>query len=111
MKFALLLTADYAQYRDRSPEQWQASESRWRAFNDQLGDAGVLVATAGLEEAARHVHFHPGHDPDVQDGPVSTEPMRVAGFWLIDVADMDAALEWARLAPVTDGAVEVRPTG
>ena len=40
MKFAFLMTADYAQWRGMSPEQSQALESQVRAFNDQLGDAG-----------------------------------------------------------------------
>jgi hypothetical protein len=111
MKFAFLMTADYARWRGMSPEQSQALESQVRAFNDQLGDAGVLVTTEGLEETARHVHFHTGHDPDIQDGPVTAEPERVAAFWVIDVPDMDAALGWARQAPVTDGAIEVRPIG
>lgn len=111
MKFALLMTADYAQWRKMSPEQTQALESQVRAYNDQLGGAGVLVTTEGLDEAPRHVHFHAGHDPDIQDGPVTAEPEQLAAFWVIDVADIDAALGWARQAPVTDGAVEVRPIG
>jgi hypothetical protein len=109
MKFALLMTADYAQRREMSPEESQALESQVRSFNEQLSGAGVLITTEGLDEAARHVHFHAGHHPDVQDGPVSAEPEHLAAFWVIDVADMDAALGWARRAPVTDGAVEVRP--
>jgi hypothetical protein len=109
MKFALLMTADYAQWREMSLEQTLALESQVRSFNDQLRDAGVLMTTEGLDEAARHVHFHAGHGPDIQDGPVTAEPERLAALWVIDVADMDAALGWARRAPVTDGAVEVRP--
>jgi hypothetical protein len=108
MKFALLMTADYAQWREMSPEQSEGLDSRVQAFNDELTKSGVLVGTEGLEESARHVHFHDG-TPDVQDGPVTSAAEQFAAFWVIDAADMDAAIEWARKAPVTDGAIEVRP--
>lgn len=109
MKFALLMTADYARWREMTPEQAESLERRVGAFNDELTNAGILLSSEGLDETARHVHFHAG-SPDVQDGPVSSAPERLAGFWVIDAADMDAAIEWARKAPVADGAVEVRPT-
>lgn len=108
MKFALLMTADYDQWRELSPEQSEAVESRVRAFHDELSKNGVLISTEGLDEPARHVHFHHG-TPDVQDGPVTAAAEQFAAFWVIDAADMDAAIEWARKAPVTDGAIEVRP--
>jgi hypothetical protein len=40
---------------------------------------------------------------------VTSAAEQFAAFWVIDAADMDAAIEWARKAPVTDGAIEVRP--
>jgi hypothetical protein len=108
MKFALLMTADYEQWRSLSPEQSEAVERQVQGFNEELTSNGVLISTEGLDEPARHVHFHHG-TPDVQDGPVTAAAEQLAALWIIDVANLDAAIEWARKAPVTDGAVEVRP--
>ena len=44
------------------------------------------------------------------DGPFAESKEQMGGFWVINVPDMDAALEWARKATVAcDGPVEVRP--
>jgi hypothetical protein len=44
------------------------------------------------------------------DGPFAETKEQLGGFWIIDVADLDAALEWARKATVACAApVEVRP--
>jgi len=46
----------------------------------------------------------------VQDGPYADTKEQLAGYFIIDVADLDAALEWAARIPATPGSViEVRP--
>jgi len=46
----------------------------------------------------------------ITDGPYTETKEHLGGFWVIDVADLDAALEWAKLAAVTcRRAVEVVP--
>jgi hypothetical protein len=46
----------------------------------------------------------------VQDGPYADTKEQLGGFYLIDVPDLDAALDWAARCPTAaDGAVEVRP--
>ena len=43
------------------------------------------------------------------DGPFAETKEQLGGFYLIDVADLDEALEWAKKVPIPGGAVEVRP--
>ena len=46
----------------------------------------------------------------VQDGPFADTKEQLAGTFVLDLADLDAALEWARQAPSIEwGAVEIRP--
>ena len=49
-------------------------------------------------------------EPQVQDGPFADTKEQLGGVIVIDVPDLDAALEWARQAPPASwGTVEVRP--
>ena len=51
-----------------------------------------------------------GDDFLITDGPYTETKEHLGGFWIIDVADLDAALEWAKLAAVAGGRpVEVAP--
>lgn len=51
-----------------------------------------------------------GDKRQVQDGPFADTKEQLGGYFVIDVADLDAALEWAERAPcAATGGVEVRP--
>jgi hypothetical protein len=46
----------------------------------------------------------------VQDGPFADTKEQLAGTFVLDLPDLDAAMEWARQAPsIAWGAVEIRP--
>jgi hypothetical protein len=46
----------------------------------------------------------------ITDGPYAETKEQIGGFWVIEAADLDAALEWARKATVAcRGPIEVRP--
>lgn len=82
------------------------------AFNQQLQDAGVLLALDGLaptEEGAR-VRFS-GGTPTVTDGPFAESGELIGGYWIIRAADRAEAVEWARRVPSVQGdefEIEVR---
>jgi hypothetical protein len=81
------------------------------AFNDKLSEAGAFVFHGGLvsPESATVVR-QSGDDFLITDGPYTETKEHLAGFWIIDVADLDAALEWAKLATVAQGVpIEVSP--
>src|SRR5215468_9751278 len=94
------------------PERSQQVWAGVNALGDQMMDAGVFVFKSGLQggaESATVVRQSCG-DFLITDGPYTETKEHLAGFWIIDVADLDAALEWAKLAAVAHRrAIEVRP--
>lgn len=70
------------------------------AFNEQLVEAGVMLAGEGLHpsSAGARVRFS-GAERTVVPGPFEPADELVAGFWLWKVASMDEALDWARRCP------------
>jgi hypothetical protein len=81
------------------------------AFNDELTGAGAWVFGGGLHpgRSATVVRSN-GVDVSMTDGPYAESKEIMGGFWVIDVPDLDAALEWARKgAAACEGPVEVRP--
>ena len=82
----------------------------WAGVNelgDKLEDAGAFVFKGGMHggaEAATVVR-QSGGDFLINDGPYTETKEHLAGFWIINAADLDEALEWAKLAAVA----ELRP--
>lgn len=89
-------------------------EDEWRAmgaYNDQLAEAGILLAAEGLQPSSRgrRVRFGPQQRQAI-DGPFDGTHDLVAGFWLWQVRSLDEATEWLKRAPFEPGMeVELRP--
>jgi hypothetical protein len=81
------------------------------ALAGQMQEAGVFVFTAGLHPASAATVLTPrGDDVLVTDGPFAEAKEHIGGFTLIEVPDLDAALDWGRrMARATTLAIEVRP--
>lgn len=82
-------------------------------FNEQLVDAGILLAGDGLHPSARgkRVAFD-GPNRTVIDGPFDQTRELVAGFWLWQVEDMAEAVEWVKRCPnpmLVPSEIEIRP--
>ena len=80
-------------------------------FNTELQDAGAWVFAGGLmpRETSTTVD-NSGTEPIVTDGPFAETKEWLGGFWVIEAADLDAALAWARKGSAAcQGPVEVRP--
>jgi len=69
-------------------------------YNDELQQAGVLLALEGLLPSAegRRVRFA-GGNRTVIDGPFPESKALIAGYWILQVQSMDEAVEWAKRAP------------
>lgn len=81
------------------------------ALNDAMKAAGARVFVGGLEPArrARSLRARPDGQVLVTDGPYLETKEHVGGFWVLEVADLDAALAWGRRAATACRApVEVR---
>jgi hypothetical protein len=102
---------DYADT-DVSSEDMQRLFSQVSAFNAELEQAGSWVFGTGLKPAssATVVRSAAG-DTTMTDGPYAETKEQMGGFWIIQAADLDAALAWAgKAAAACEGPVEVRPT-
>jgi hypothetical protein len=94
------------------PEKSRQVWAGVNALGDKMTDAGAFVFKAGLRGGAESatVVRQSGGDFLITDGPYTETKEHLAGFWIIDVADLDAALEWAKLASVAElRPIEVRP--
>lgn len=81
------------------------------AWRQELQDAGSWVFSGGLHAPSTATVLRP-QDGDVlvTDGPFIEGKEYVGGFTIIDVADLDAALEWGRKCALAIGLpIEVRP--
>jgi hypothetical protein len=81
------------------------------ALHATMRDAGVFVFQGGtLGPDSATVVRPSGGDFLITDGPYAETKEHLGGFWVIDVADLDAALEWAKLGAVAcRRPVEVTP--
>ena len=111
-QYLLALYRDYA-----VPVPPETSQQVWSGVSelgDKLEDAGafVFVFKGGLQGGAESatVVRQSGGDFLLTDGPYTETKEHLAGFWIINAADLDAALEWAKLAAAAEQRpIEVRP--
>lgn len=108
MKYALLVHQSQEHFEKRNSA---AAMAAGRAYGEALQAAGVFVGGAGLDspQAATTVSIRDGKR-QVHDGPYAETKEFLAGFGIIDVPNLDTALEWAARHPAAAYAsVEVRP--
>ncbi|KER35215.1 YciI family protein [Sphingobium indicum] len=97
---------------DPTPQTMAAMEAMGR-FNDQLAEAGILLAADGLTPSSqgKRIAFD-GPNRTVIDGPFAQTRELVAGFWLWEVKDMEEAIAWAKRCPNPmpgPSEIEIRP--
>jgi hypothetical protein len=102
---------DDAYETDFSTPEAQQRVAQVGAFNEELMAAGAWVFAAGLQPASSAaVVRSSGGEVSMTDGPYAETKEQMGGFWVIEAADLDAALEWAgKAAAASGGPVEVRP--
>jgi len=79
-------------------------------FNEQLVEAGVVLAGDGLQPTSKgkRVAFDADGNTTVIDGPFAETKELVAGYAIWEVASMDEAVEWVKRSPLRDSEVELR---
>lgn len=109
MKYMFLLFGDEGTWAGMSEEERQAEYARHGALAEELAAAGKTPAGEELAPGAQARTLRLDGAPRITDGPFLETREQLGGFYIIDCADMDEALEWARKIPMSGGAVEVRP--
>jgi hypothetical protein len=106
MKYAILVYETEQDFANREMQM-----PAYNAYSQSLTDAGVMVGGAALHPShtGTTIRLHNGQR-NVQDGPYADTKEQLGGFFLIDVPDLDIALDWAARCPAASHcAVEVRP--
>ena len=69
-------------------------------YNEELVKAGVMLAGEGVHPSStgKRVRFS-GADRSVIDGPFAETKELIAGFWILQVKDMEEAVEWVKRCP------------
>jgi len=109
MKYMLTLFTEERDFADTTPEQGREIMAAWDEYTAALRDSGAFVAGEGLSPSATATTIRLAEEPITTDGPYAETKEQLGGFYLIEVDDLDAAMEWARRVPMPGGAVEVRP--
>jgi hypothetical protein len=95
-----------------SPERSRQVWAGVSELGDRLTEAGAFVFKGGMQGGAESatVVRQSGGDFLMTDGPYTETKEHLAGFWIINAADLDEALEWAKLAAAAEQRpIEVRP--
>ncbi len=111
MRYALLIHYPQPVEPALSEEQIKEGMAAFHGYAKALDDAGVLLSAEVLEtiDAATSVSVKQGK-LQVQDGPFADTKEQLAGFFIIEVPNLDVALDWASRYPGgPGGGVEVRP--
>lgn len=112
MKYMLMFYMNQAEFDARTdPTTKDAFWGSFMPYVQAVQQAGIFAGGAGLEppETATTVRIQQGKRL-VQDGPFAEAKEQLGGYFLIDVPDLDTALDWAARYPAgPGGAVEVRP--
>jgi hypothetical protein len=93
------------------PEELEAQMPKWFEYTQALQDAGAFVSGDALQpvDSATTVRVR-GGETLTTDGPFAETKEILGGYYVIDVADLDAALDWAAKMPSSPyGSTEVRP--
>jgi hypothetical protein len=108
-RYLLLLYADEPDQQER--ERREAEMPLWTQFYGSLREAGVLLGSDRLYpvDAATTIRVR-DDETEIVDGPFAMTKEYLGGYFLLECADLDQALEHAARVPLARyGSVEVRP--
>ncbi|MGD9537441.1 MAG: YciI family protein [Alphaproteobacteria bacterium] len=111
MQYLLMLYVSEAGWSKLTKAEQEQGVAAYYAYTEALKKAGALAGANRLQPsaAATTVRIANGKS-QVLDGPYAESKEQLGGYYLIDVADLDAAISWAARCPAANhGVVEVRP--
>ena len=102
MKYMLIMRANDEAYDAVKDVDFDEIIESMGRFNHEMISAGVLVAAEGLDDASQSVVVDYSSEPPVAtDGPYGETKELFGGFWILDVASKEEAVEWAKRAPMS----------
>jgi hypothetical protein len=111
MQYLLMIYSEEDRWNQMSDSERQQGVAAYQAYTESLKKAEVLAGANRLQHTstATTVRLVDGK-PQVLDGPFSDSKEQLAGYYLIDVPNLDAAIAWASRCPgAAHGLMEVRP--
>src|SRR5579859_6360565 len=111
MQYLLILYVQEAGWNKMTKAEQEQGVAAYKAYTEALQTSGVLKGSNRLQpiSTATTIRVTDGK-PQVLDGPYADSKEQLAGYYLIDVPDLDTAMSWASRCPaVNHGIVEVRP--
>jgi hypothetical protein len=113
MKYILLIYGNEKTWESASKELMEKMYQQHTVYAESLGKAGVMRGGAELKPVATATSIRfTGGRPRTVDGPFAETKEQLAGYYVIEVDNLEQAIEWAEKMPgMTDGAVEIRPLG
>jgi hypothetical protein len=112
MKYMLLIVGDESRYADWSEEDMAAQMKLWDAYTKELLEAGAFVSGEGLQTSTTATTLQVTDGERIlTDGPFADTKEHIGGFYVIDCANLDQAIDWAAKLPsaATGGLCEIRP--
>lgn len=111
MRYTLLLHYPEMDAEALGAEALAEGQRAFASYAATLHQAGVLVSAEVLQPSSSTTTLTMVEGAlAVQDGPFADTREQLGGSFVVDVDDLDAAIDWARQAPAIEwGAVEVRP--
>jgi hypothetical protein len=112
MQYLLMIYSSESQWPDMTPADQERGVAAYQAYTEALKQAGVLKGSNRLHQSstATTVRVADGRS-QVLDGPFIDSKEQLAGYFLIDVPDLDVAIAWAARCPgASHGVIEVRPS-
>ena len=111
MRYCLLMHYQEAGEIGLTEEDMAPAMAAFQAYAADLDKAGVLVTTQVLDSSVVTTTVTARHGTaEIQDGPFADTKERLGGIFVIDVPDLDAALDWAKRNPAAAwGSIEIRP--
>lgn len=111
MQYLLTLYAEEAGWNRMTGEEQQKGAAAYMAYTEALKQAGALKGSNRLQPIATATTVRTVNGKtQVLDGPYADTKEQLGGYYLIEAADLDAALSWAARCPGSQhGVIEVRP--
>ena len=112
MQYMLLIYGDENAGMNMTPAEQEASMGEWFQYTEDLRSAGAMVAGDALQPTttATTVTQPNGGDALITDGPFAETREQLGGYYLLNVADLDEAIGWAKKCPgARTGKIELRP--